>query len=423
MTQNLPDAHTWEEAPAQSAAGWVPSQAASVPAGPRAADARAAEASAGGDVDVNGSGHADAADSAAGASSLEQAAKDAMAPAAGGQPAASPAPETALEGRAPSAPQVAHAEEGVLAPSAAVTGSSHPAVPLRPTAPENAFPGDVGSASGSPDVSGASSSADGRLETIDGPENPLAAPGSPSSAGELESGVAGSPGGGAEGGGQRGDVAPDGAETVSFATEAAAPAPDGAGLDAGAKAGSYLIGQPWLDARFDGPAAPALRAGVLQQLASQLQEMVAALRQEATPQGIERVFIRLRPEFLGEVVLRISVDPNGNVYARFAVDNPQVRAWIEQDLPQLREALAQHGLHLADAGVDSGPGSGGDGWFLAGAGPGWGDGSGQPARHGQAPAAGHAAAGPLPGADLADEEREAAGPRGFYGASLIDVRV
>ncbi|HEY8416768.1 MAG TPA: flagellar hook-length control protein FliK [Limnochordales bacterium] len=188
--------------------------------------------------------------------------------------------------------------------------------------------------------------------------------------------------------------------------------------------GFYLQAQPWADTRLDGPGAPlALRAGVLQQLAAQLQDMVAALRQETMPGGIERVSIRLRPEYLGEVVLRISVDPNGSVIARFSVDNPQVRAWIEQDLPQLRAALAQHGLNLADAGVDSGLGSGGDPWFQAGAGPGWGGGSDQPARQWPGTAAGHGPAASTLAAETWPERGETHAPAGVYRTSLIDLRV
>ncbi|MFO7311361.1 MAG: flagellar hook-length control protein FliK, partial [Bacillota bacterium] len=120
---------------------------------------------------------------------------------------------------------------------------------------------------------------------------------------------------------------------------------------------AYAQPQPVAASDPGAPAAPAAsRASVMQQLAGHLQEMVAEMRQEITAGGVGRVAIRLHPEYLGQVVLRISIDRSGTVTAQFAVENPQVRAWIEEELPQLRAALAEHGLQLADANVDSGPG-------------------------------------------------------------------
>lgn len=97
-----------------------------------------------------------------------------------------------------------------------------------------------------------------------------------------------------------------------------------------------------------------LRDTVLQQLSEPLDEMVAELVRTPARSGVEEVSIRLRPEILGEVVMRIAVDADGAVTARFFVQHALVRQMIEQELPELRATLSQHGLQLADAGVFGG---------------------------------------------------------------------
>ena len=49
--------------------------------------------------------------------------------------------------------------------------------------------------------------------------------------------------------------------------------------------------------------------------------------------------IRLKPEHLGELTLKVSVSENGAVTASFHSDNAQVRAIIENSLVQLRQEL------------------------------------------------------------------------------------
>jgi flagellar hook-length control protein FliK len=60
--------------------------------------------------------------------------------------------------------------------------------------------------------------------------------------------------------------------------------------------------------------------------------------------------LRLSPEHLGPVEVRISVNDGGtSVY--FGASNPDTRSALEQSLPRLRELFASNGLVLADAGV------------------------------------------------------------------------
>lgn len=73
-------------------------------------------------------------------------------------------------------------------------------------------------------------------------------------------------------------------------------------------------------------------------------QIVQSLRvQWASGAGEARV--RLRPEFLGEVVATIKVD-QGTVTATLRSDTPEVRRWLEANTQSLREGLVEHGLKL-----------------------------------------------------------------------------
>ncbi len=66
--------------------------------------------------------------------------------------------------------------------------------------------------------------------------------------------------------------------------------------------------------------------------------------------------IRLRPEHLGNLTLRISVTGNGSVNATFQSDNAQVRAIIESSMAQLKQDLENQGLKVNNVEVYSGLG-------------------------------------------------------------------
>ncbi len=68
--------------------------------------------------------------------------------------------------------------------------------------------------------------------------------------------------------------------------------------------------------------------------------------------------IRLRPEHLGNLTLRISVTGNGSVNATFQSDNAQVRAIIESSMAQLKQDLENQGLKVNNVEVYSGLGDG-----------------------------------------------------------------
>lgn len=73
-------------------------------------------------------------------------------------------------------------------------------------------------------------------------------------------------------------------------------------------------------------------------------QIVHSLRLQAINGGGEAV-IRLRPEYLGEVVVAVKVD-QGSVTAALQADTPAVRQWVERNEPMLRQALAEQGLQL-----------------------------------------------------------------------------
>ena len=75
-------------------------------------------------------------------------------------------------------------------------------------------------------------------------------------------------------------------------------------------------------------------------------QIVQSLRLQATAGGGE-ARMHLRPEYLGELTVRVVVD-NGVVTARLEAEVPAVREWIERHEVSLRQALGAHGLTLEE---------------------------------------------------------------------------
>jgi len=85
------------------------------------------------------------------------------------------------------------------------------------------------------------------------------------------------------------------------------------------------------------PAAPPSDAELPDQI-------VQSLRLQAI-QGGGEARVHLRPEYLGELTVRVQVQ-NGVVTARLEAEVPAVREWIERHEVSLRQALGEHGLTL-----------------------------------------------------------------------------
>lgn len=68
-----------------------------------------------------------------------------------------------------------------------------------------------------------------------------------------------------------------------------------------------------------------------------------------------QMIIRLKPEHLGELTLKIAVD-KGIINASFHSDNPEVRTVLESSLQQLKQELSGQGLKVDNVGVYAGLG-------------------------------------------------------------------
>ena len=69
-----------------------------------------------------------------------------------------------------------------------------------------------------------------------------------------------------------------------------------------------------------------------------------------TQRGLESGSLRVSPEHLGPVEVKITVQ-NGDASVWFGASHPDTRAALEQALPRLQEMFASQGLTLTDSGV------------------------------------------------------------------------
>ena len=67
-----------------------------------------------------------------------------------------------------------------------------------------------------------------------------------------------------------------------------------------------------------------------------------------------QMVIKLKPEHLGELTLKVSVSANGSVNAAFHTDNAQVRGIIENSMVQLKQELQAQGIKVDNVGVYAG---------------------------------------------------------------------
>lgn len=106
--------------------------------------------------------------------------------------------------------------------------------------------------------------------------------------------------------------------------------------------------QETAEAQPTAPAAPQKDYEV----AKQIVEQARLLR---LPEETQMV-IRLKPEHLGELTLKVSVAASGAVNAAFHTDNAAVRAIIETSMIQLKHELQAQGLKVDNVGVYAGLG-------------------------------------------------------------------
>jgi hypothetical protein len=70
--------------------------------------------------------------------------------------------------------------------------------------------------------------------------------------------------------------------------------------------------------------------------------------------GLQSATLKLQPEHLGPMEIRISVDDDGSAQVHFSAHQSQTRDALENAIPRLRELFAEQGLSLMQANVDSG---------------------------------------------------------------------
>lgn len=87
-------------------------------------------------------------------------------------------------------------------------------------------------------------------------------------------------------------------------------------------------------------------------VAGQIVEQAKLFTKPFDPNNSEMV-IKLRPEHLGDLTLKVAVD-NGVVSASFHSNNAEVRSIIEASLPQLKQELADQGLKVDNVDIYSG---------------------------------------------------------------------
>lgn len=101
----------------------------------------------------------------------------------------------------------------------------------------------------------------------------------------------------------------------------------------------------------DAASAPAASASLTAPLASPewqkgLEQQVLGLHQR----GEQRIELHLHPAELGPLSISLQLGESG-AQAQFLSSHPQVRAAVEQAIPQLRETLAQQGITLGETSV------------------------------------------------------------------------
>ncbi len=72
--------------------------------------------------------------------------------------------------------------------------------------------------------------------------------------------------------------------------------------------------------------------------------------------GISEMILRLKPNNLGEMTIRIIAGDGGTITASFHTNNPEARAILQQSLPTIKQELANTGLKVNDVGVYAGLG-------------------------------------------------------------------
>ena len=102
--------------------------------------------------------------------------------------------------------------------------------------------------------------------------------------------------------------------------------------------------------KVEGNAAQTNQAKETYNVPQQIVEQAKLLQRGTDSQMI----IKLNPEHLGQLSLKVSVNGNGGVTAAFHTDNAQVRAILETTMTQLKQQLDEQGIKVDNVEVHTG---------------------------------------------------------------------
>lgn len=102
--------------------------------------------------------------------------------------------------------------------------------------------------------------------------------------------------------------------------------------------------------KVEGSAAQTNQARETYNVPQQIVEQAKLLQRGTDSQMI----IKLNPEHLGQLSLKVSVNGNGGVTATFHTDNAQVRAILETTMTQLKQQLDEQGIKVDNVEVHTG---------------------------------------------------------------------
>lgn len=102
--------------------------------------------------------------------------------------------------------------------------------------------------------------------------------------------------------------------------------------------------------KVEGNAAQTNQARETYNVPQQIVEQAKLLQRGTDSQMI----IKLNPEHLGQLSLKVSVNGNGGVTAAFHTDNAQVRAILETTMTQLKQQLDEQGIKVDNVEVHTG---------------------------------------------------------------------
>ena len=105
-------------------------------------------------------------------------------------------------------------------------------------------------------------------------------------------------------------------------------------------------------AAAEGPKS-APQGGFIERLSMILKEQMVQKSRFFASEGKSEVTLQLKPEYLGRLLVKLTLE-NNVFHARILAENSQVRQYIRDSLPQLKQSLEGQGISWQQAEVDVG---------------------------------------------------------------------